>query len=271
VPATVHAIRELREFLAERFPDARPLVERGRDEVARPVATGIGALDAVMPGAGFPRGKLSVWTPQGGAAAALRAACRAVATGGERAAWVDGSRTLTFGWIGAAAAPADHAHPTPRRHDAERSPWSLWSEDAPIVIHPADRTNALRCAEALLRCGAFGLVVLEGVESQGTETVRLTRAARDGGSAFVAITELAAMATLRISSRLDVHGVRWRRGPLGDPAAPVDVRVDVRVRALGWTSRATISLPIAAYDLRCAVGAGPDRRNAGASDAGEDG
>lgn len=188
-----------------------------------------------MPGAGFPRGKLSVWAPHGGVGAVLRATCRAVATGGERTAWIDASRTLTFGW----------------------------GEETPIIVQSADRLDALRCAEILLRCGAFGLVVLEGTEPQGTETVRLTRAARDGGGALVAITELTSMAALRISSRMNVHGVRWRPGPFGDPAIPVDVRVDVRVRSLGWNARAELVLPIAVYDLRCVVESGPDRRNSG--------
>ena len=41
-----------------------------------------------------------------------------------------------------------------------------------------------RSAEELLRSGGFALVVLAGAEPRGAETVRLTRATRDGGSAL---------------------------------------------------------------------------------------
>lgn len=266
MPATIHAIRDLCQLLAERFPDARPLVERGGAGLAGAVATGISGLDSALPGEGFPRGKLSAWTPEGGSAAVLRAVARSAAVAGERTAWVDASHTLTLGWTGTGGTSTAQSGSSQSAPGSSGAAWRGWSEETPIVIRPVDRSSALRCAEVLLRCGAFGFLVLEGAEPQGTEAVRLTRAARDGGTAFVAITELASMATLRISSRLNVRGVRWRRGPFGDPAAPIDVHVDVRVRALGWNHRATLILPIATYDLRCAVGPGPDRRNGGADD-----
>ncbi|AHG92541.1 RecA domain protein (plasmid) [Gemmatirosa kalamazoonensis] len=235
----VRSLPQLRQYLAERFPDARPLVERDAERLARPVATGIRALDAALPGGGFPRGKLSVWTPAGGAAAVLRASARAVIATGERAVWVDASRTLTFGWM------------------SERS------EPEPLVVHPPDRMQALRATELLLRSGAFALVILDGAEPIGTETVRLTRAARDGGGAFVTLTRHTAMAALRIASKLLTHTIRWRAGPFGDPAMPERVQADVRVRAMGWNARAEIVLPVAPYDVRCAVAPGPDRRGAG--------
>lgn len=122
---------------------------------------------------------------------------------------------------------------------------------------------ALRCAEALLASGAFALVVLDGAEAVGTETVRLVRAVREGGGAFVALTERGSMAALRITSRLDPHGVRWRPGPFGDPAELVEVRAEVRVRALGWNARAELRFPVMRYDLRDALEPGPDRRGAG--------
>lgn len=242
----VRSLPQLRQFLADRFPDARPLVERDAERVARPVATGIRLLDAVLPGGGFPRGKLSVWTPDGGAAAVLRAASRAVIAAGERAAWVDASRTLTFGWV---------ARETPGTSTTDASP-------EPLLVHPPDRMQALRATELLLRSGAFALVVLDGAEPIGTETVRLARAARDGGGAFVALTTHTSMAALRVASRLIAGSVRWRRGPFGDPALPECVRADVRVRALGWNARAEIQFPVAPYDLRSAVDPGVDRRGA---------
>lgn len=233
-------LRALRRLLAEQFPDATPLAERDALRLARPVSTGSATLDAALPGGGLPRGKLTAWLPSGGAAAVLRAACRATLAAGERAAWVDGTRAVTLGWAG-----------------------EEWRVGAPLVVRPAGRTSALRSAELLLRSGAFALVVLEtaaGEEPMGTETVRIARAARDGGTACVALTEHASMAALRVTSQLDARGVRWRHGPFGDPAEPVAVRVHVRARASGWNAGATLLLPITPYDLRCALAAGPDRR-----------
>lgn len=265
-------LRALRQLLADRFPEARPLVERDALRLVRPVATGVATLDGVFPHGGLPRGSMTVWAPDGGASAVLRAACRAVAGGGERAAWVDASGTLTYGW---ARTPWERrsrpALPTgrpaasePRARRLGGATGSDWEEGTPLVVQSADRLSALRSAELLLRSGAFALVVLDGAEPEGSETVRLVRAVRAGGGAFVALTERTNMATLRVTSRLNVHGVRWRHGPFGDPAAPVDVRVAVRARSLGWNAQAEVVLPVAAYDLRCALEPGlADRRGGG--------
>jgi hypothetical protein len=242
----VRNVRALQALLAERYPDARPLVERDAQRALPPVATGVGALDAALPGGGLPRGKLTAWAPEGGAAAVLRSACRQAIAGGERAAWVDATRLLTAGWAPAGAGA-----------EAGAAAWPL-----PLLVYPRDRTDALRCAECVLASGAFALVVLEpppADEPVGTETVRLARAARDGGAALVVLTERTSMAALRVAARLDVRGVRWRHGPFG-PAAPVAVRADVRVRALGWNARADVTLAVAGYDLRDALDPGPDRR-----------
>jgi len=225
----------LRQLIADRFPNAKPMAERDANRLAHAVATGLTSLDRALPHGGFPRGKLTVWAPAGGAAAVLRSACRGVTTAGERAAWVDASGTLTFGW----------------------------TDGAPLVVHATDRTNALRCAEVLLKSGAFALVVLDGAEPAGTETVRLVGAVRDGGGAFVVLTERGSMAALRIASNFKPDSVRWRHGPFGDPAAPVDVQAEVRVRALGWNSRAKVLFRVLRYDLRDALVPGAADRRGG--------
>ncbi len=245
--APLRAIQDVRRLLAEQFPDARPLVERDAERLARPVSTNIPALDRALPGGGLPRGKLTAWAPAAGAATVLRSACRAAIADGERAAWIDGTETLTYGWGWPAAdAPG--------------------GDRLPLVVQPNDRMNALRCAELVLRSGAFALVVLEmaaGSEPAGTETVRLTRATRDGGAALVVLTERGSMAALRITSRLLPGAVRWQRGPFG-AAAPAEVRAEVRARALGWNARAEVTLAVAAYDVRDALDPRPaDRRGAG--------
>ena len=250
----VRDARALRALLAEQYPEARPLAERDAAATAPPVRTGHAALDAAFPGGGLPRGKLTAWAPGGGATGVLRAACRAVLAAGERAAWVDGTGARSAAWTGTwSPYPEALAFAGPARADAP----------LPLLVESDDRTDALRCAEHLLRAAAFALVVLEPAEGggapQGTETVRLTRAARDGGSALVVLTERGSMAALRVASRLDARGVRWRHGPFG-PAAPVAVRARVQARALGWHARAEVVLAVAGYDLRDALEPGRDRR-----------
>jgi hypothetical protein len=174
-----------------------------------------------------------VWLPQGGATAILRAACHGVLAGGERAAWID-----TTGSIAGAS----------------------WDE-GPLLVRPTSRLNALRSAEELLRCGGFALVVLAGADPTGRETVRLTRATRDGGSALVALTPHTALSALRITSRIQPQDYRWRRTPFGDPAHVLDARVHVHTTALGWESRAEFVLPVTHHELRLSLEPGlADRR-----------
>jgi hypothetical protein len=161
------------------------------------------------------------------------------------------------------------------------SPKSRPPTHQPLVVHPPDRLSALRGAELLLRSGAFGLVVLEGADALGAEVVRLTRAARDGGGAFVALTASTSMAALRVTSRLVTHGttraaregrgagdegqpdgLSWQSDPFGDPASFRTVRAEVRARSLGWNAKATLRFRVAPYELRCAVEPGVDRRGA---------
>lgn len=223
-------VAALRSLLAQRFPDAVPLAYG----VARPVASGIAALDAALPNGGFPRGKLTAWHSQGGAAAVLRMACRTAVAAGERAAWIDGARTL------------------------ELEPGTV---DDILIFRPADPLHALRSAETLLRCGGLGLVVLTGAKPEGTAAVRLTRAAREGGSAFVVIAEQASVAALRINSRFLMHGYTWALGPWGTPALPSEATLEVEVRTLGWHTRTTIVLPVMSYELRLSLDPGlADRR-----------
>jgi hypothetical protein len=103
---------------------------------------------------------VTLWHPGAGATAVLRAACSAAAAQGERSAWVDGSGQLAAeGWDGRM-----------------------------LLVRPAGPIPALVCAEELLRCGGLALVVLAGAgAAAGGEAVRLGRAARTGGSAFVLV------------------------------------------------------------------------------------
>ncbi|MDQ3674030.1 MAG: hypothetical protein M3365_06620 [Gemmatimonadota bacterium] len=221
----------LRALIEHRFPDATPVTHR----TAEPVATGIEVLDEILPGRGLPRGRLTVWMPQGGASAVLRAACHTTVAGGERAVWIDG--------LGTVAGP-------------------FW-EEGPILVRPRNRKHGLRGAEELLRSGGFALVVIAGIEPEGTETVRLSRAAREGGGALVTLTTHASMASLRIASQILRESYRWRKTPFGDPAEAQEAKIRVRVRSLGWNRSADFPVPVVPYDLRMAIEPGlVDRRGA---------
>ncbi|MEO5904503.1 MAG: hypothetical protein ABIQ55_10855 [Gemmatimonadaceae bacterium] len=181
----------------------------------------------------MPRGRLSVWMPQGGATAILRAACHSAAGTGERAAWIDGLGTITG---------------------------QSWDE-GPILVRPANRRNSLRATEELLRCGGFGIIVLTGSEPAGTEMVRLSRAAREGGTAFVALTTHTSMASLRLVSRILPNSYDWKRTPFGDEAEVDSVNIKVNAQSLGWNRKVEIRVPVVAHDFRVALQAGlPDRR-----------
>jgi hypothetical protein len=165
--------------------------------------------------------------------AVLRAACKATLAQGERAAWIDGALTVAG---------------------------ALW-EDGPLLLRPRTTLHALRGAEELMRCGGFGIVVLTGVDPQGTETVRLTRAAREGGSAVVTLSKSASMASLRLTSRLLPNSYRWRRDPFGDPAEAQLVVMRVRARSPGWNAATEFPIPVMPHELRAALEAGVvDRR-----------
>ena len=215
------ALAHLREALQERFPDALPLGQ-GLAPVA---ATGIGPLDRVLPGGGLARGRVTLWRPGAGATAVLRTACSAAAQRGERAAWVDGAGQLAA---------------------------ESWDERV-LLLRPSGPIPALVCAEELLRCGGFALVVLAGAgAAAGGEAVRLGRAARKGGSAFVLLAEDAAVAHMRLRARLRPEDYRWREGPFGEPVAVTSSVVEVEVTSLGWSRRVRLELGLSEHEQRLA-------------------
>ena len=164
----------------------------------------------------------------------LRAACYATIANGDRAAWIDGARTIAG---------------------------AFW-DDGPLLVRPETRTYAVRAADELLRSGGFRLVVLTGADASDTETMRLVRAVHDGGGAFVAITSHTHMAALRLTAHVEEY--RWRFDPFGDPAEVQDVRVRVDVRALGWNTHAEFSIPVQSHELRMSLEQGlVDRRGRG--------
>src|SRR5205809_1484791 len=221
----------IRALIEHRFPDATPVTHR----TAEPVPTGIDALDAILPGHGLPRGRLTVWMPQGGATAVLRAACNTTVAQGERAVWIDG--------LGTVAGP-------------------FW-EEGPILVRPRNRKHGLRGAEELLRCGGFALVVVAGIEPEGMENVRLSRAAREGGGALVTLTTHTSMASLRVSSSIISGSYRWRKDPFGDPADAEEAKIRIRAHSLGWSRSVDIPIKVVPFDVRVSLDGGlVDRRGA---------
>ncbi len=213
-------VAALRRTLEERFPGAVPVAFR----TAQAVATGWDALDAALPGGGLPRGRLSVWSGPG-ATAVLRGVCAAALARGERAAWVDAARTTSG--------------------EAE------WGG---ISLVRAEGASALLCAEELLRCGGFGVVVLAGAATTGTARVRLVHVAREGGAAFVeAGPGDGWMAAVRVASSVPPGGVRWRRDALGEAVEAESVGVRVCATALGWRREAEVELPVGARDVRLSL------------------
>ena len=230
------SVAALRALIQQRFPDAAPLA--GGAQTAEQVATGIDALDKVLPNGGFPRGRLSVWAPQGGATAILRASCDSVVANGERAAWIDGDNTVAGAfWTQVAYVSGVGSVGT--------------SDEGLYLVRPKSRIHALRAAEELLRSGGFSLLVLAGTEPQGTETVRLIRSAREGGAALVAIGDSASMASLRLTSRLMRY--RWRRTPFGDPAEAQEATVKVHARSVGWNAHTELLIPVLHHELRLSL------------------
>ena len=214
-------IAALQQLLEQRFPDAVPV----RQRTAGGIATGIEPLDRALPGGGLPRGRIAVWAPGGGATATLRAACSVVTSTGERAVWIDALGT-TIG--------------------------DFWDPRTPIA-QPRGSHQAQGCAEELVRCGGFALVVLNGGELDDAARVRLSRAVREGGSALAILNEGGFMAGVRVRSRIAPDDYRWRVNPFGEPTRVESVTIRAHVTALGWDKEAIFSLPVAEHDLRLSL------------------
>jgi recombination protein RecA len=133
------------------------------------VPTGIPALDGALTDGGLPCGRLTevLGVRGGGKTTLVRQLVAGGLAAGRWVAYVDGSRTL---------APRDWAG----LGDTGR----LW------VVRPPDAGRSAWCADVLLRSGAFGIVVLDGVPPLSRPVaIRLTRLARDRDAALVVVGE----------------------------------------------------------------------------------
>ena len=212
----------LRQAIEHKFPDALPLAHM----TAGAVGTGIAALDALLPGGGLPRGRLTAWEVGGGTSAVLRTASSAVLARDERAAWIDGAGTVSAdGW-----------------------------RTGPLLLRPHGEVEALSCAEELLRSGGFGLVVVTGLGRHAARCgVRLSRAAKAGGSALVMVGAVPDVAALRVGCTIEPDAWRWRPDPFDGPGEPRAVRIRLEARSLGWSGATSFELPVSTPSGRSAL------------------
>lgn len=157
------ALADLRQQLAA--------VVAGTPSTTPGLPTGLAALDAVLPGGGLPRGRITeILAPAGvGKTTFTRSLAATTLIAGHTVAWVDAARTLD---------PRDWAGTSMEGSDA------LW------VVRPADAARAPWCADLLLRTGAFALVVLDGAPLlPRTVGVRLAQLARDADAVLLLLGE----------------------------------------------------------------------------------
>jgi hypothetical protein len=162
----------LRLELERRFGAAiRPLPGTGFAPERPGFRSGVRALDQLVPG-GVPRGAVTVWT--GEATSGRTAAVRALVESASRKALVavvDATRTLDpASWCG----PDGHSAP------------GIWVARPPRAGHEMEGPWV---AEALLRTGAFGLVVVDGPPPDPTEAHRLRALARETDAALLVSTD----------------------------------------------------------------------------------
>jgi hypothetical protein len=131
------------------------------------IATGVPALDAVLPAGGIPCGRLTEIAGRSGSGATTLARLLVASAIGDKrwVAYIDTARTL---------APADWA--------PLAASGRLW------IVRPPAGDRGAWCADLLLRSNAFGLVVLDDTTPiPRSVAVRLTRLAQEGNAAFVVV------------------------------------------------------------------------------------
>jgi hypothetical protein len=138
--------------------------------------TGLAALDAILPGGGVPRGRLTeLLAPAGlGKTTLARSLVAATIRGGGGVAWIDATRTLD-----------------PRDWAAESAVFeALWVVRPGNPARGPDPARGPWCADLLLRSAAFALVVLDGAPVlPRAVAVRLSQLARESDAALLLLGE----------------------------------------------------------------------------------
>jgi hypothetical protein len=211
--------------------------------------TGVGALDAALHATGgVPRGRITELLGAAGSGVttlARRLVGQALAAGAW-VAYVDATCTL---------APRDWA-------DAER----LW------VVRPPDPARGAWCADVLLRCGGFGLVVVDGAPVLSRAVaLRLLQLAREANAALVLVgtgtraSDIAGALRLRARAAHAAPGAgerppvrRWR--PEGGGTWSVVQRAVITVEKGGTHRNVEVSCAVGVARRLCAYPEVPDRR-----------
>jgi RecA/RadA recombinase len=183
------------------------------------VPTGVSSLDTLLPGGGLPRGQVVEWLGprSSGKTTLLRATFATLRATGESIALIDPARSLY--------APD----------------WTslIVGEGRFWVIRPPDPTEAVWCADLILRSGAFGAVALlastHTVAADGVDpllrravTIRLQRLAEEANAVFLTVGHVP-LAALRLSFRAGrVESVQKAFGPFLSSVRPIWVRVGKR-------------------------------------------
>jgi hypothetical protein len=112
----------------------------------------------------------------------------------------------------------------------------------------------MTCAEELLRSGGFGLIVVTGLgRHAGRCGVRLSRAAKAGGSGLVMVGAAPDVAALRVVCRVEPDAWRWAPDPFGAAGEPMAVRIRLEARSLGWSGATSFELPVWIHGIRTAL------------------
>jgi len=164
--------------------------------------TGVEELDAALPGGGLPRGRLTevVGVRGSGKTTLLRQIVEATVEQSGWVAYIDATRTL---------APRDWAH--------------LGAHEGVWMVRPTDATRAAWCADVLLRCSAFSLVVIDSAPPLTRAiAVRLTRLARESSAALVVVKDddrhavlLSGAVRLRVRRERGARSAVHKRGDTG--------------------------------------------------------
>ena len=164
------------------------------------LATGIAALDGVLPGGGLPRGRLTelLGAPGCGKTSLVRRMVERAVCDGAWVAYVDATRTL---------APREWA--------------SLGAHEGLWMVRPRNAERGAWCADVLLRGGAFALVVLDGAPMLSREVaVRLTLLARESDAALLVLGDDAKGSALGGALRMRVARVGDAKHSLRDALGP---------------------------------------------------
>jgi recombination protein RecA len=251
----------LPQSLVDLLPHPHPLSTTAGVDAGGTLPTGVEALDAGLAGGGLPRGRLTevIGARGSGKATLLRQIVGETLRHAGWVAYIDATRTL---------APRD---------------WAPLGEGEGLwMIRPRDASRAVWCADVLLRCGAFALVVIDSAPlvARGV-AVRLTRLARESGAALIIAGDEGGGSlvggAVRLLVRRETGGRRRGGGSIATshppPAASRERRMTIRVEKGGGGTHRTVEVSCAIGVARrlCTHSEVPDRRGVARREAGRPG